>query len=354
MREVGKLREEGRREASGSGEYPAIGIGQRHRHVGDAPDNPRAAQSRSMSAPPPGTPAPALLHPITQAHVPPTPHDTWVHTPHGRLFTRRWTPGPTASGASSSGTALPPILLFHDSLGCVELWRDFPSALCAATGRDVIAYDRLGFGRSDARTAPMPLDFIGEEALASLPALRAQLGFAGFAALGHSVGGAMAAHCAADGGTGRGTRTGSAGSAGCEALVTVAAQACVEERTLEGIRAARDQFHRSPEALQRLARYHGGDEARARWVLGAWIDTWLHPDFAHWSQAGVLARVHCPVLALHGDQDEYGSTEQPERIARWAAGPARVEILPGAAHVPHRERPQDLAQRVARFLADLQ
>jgi len=321
--------------------------------MGDAPASPKAAQSRGMSAPSPGTPAPALLSPTALSHDPPTTHDAWAGTPHGRLFTRRWTPGPAAPGASPSGTAPLPVVLFHDSLGCVELWRDFPAALCAATGRDVIAYDRLGFGRSDARTAPMPPDFIGEEALTSLPALRAQLGFDRFAALGHSVGGAMAAHCAADGGTGRATPTGSGSGGGCEALVTVAAQACVEERTLEGIRAARDQFDRSPEALQRLARYHGGDEARARWVLGAWVDTWLHPDFAQWSQAGVLARVQCPVLALHGDQDEYGSTEQPARIARWAAGPARVEILPGAAHVPHRERPQDLAQRVARFLADL-
>lgn len=292
---------------------------------------------------------------------PPTQHDAWADTPQGRLFTRRWAPGPPASSLPSPSTSLPPILLFHDSLGCVELWRDFPAALCAATGRDVIAYDRLGFGRSDARTAPLPLDFIGEEARTSLPALRAQLGFDRFVALGHSVGGAMAAHCAAntaadmDPGTGTGTGSESVRNygCGCDALVTVAAQACVEERTLEGIRAARDQFHRSPEALQRLARYHGGDEARARWVLGAWVDTWLHPDFAGWSQAGVLARVQCPVLALHGDQDEYGSTEQPERIARWAAGPARVEILPGAAHVPHRERPHDLAQRTARFLADL-
>lgn len=271
------------------------------------------------------------------------------------MFTRRWAPGLAHSGPSSTVAPLPPILLFHDSLGCVELWRDFPAALCGATGRDVIAYDRLGFGRSDARTAPLLPDFIGEEARTSLPALRAQLGFDRFVALGHSVGGAMAAHCAADADAAAGMDpgTGPESVRGCDALVTVAAQACVEERTLEGIRAARDQFHRSPEALQRLARYHGGDEARARWVLGAWVDTWLHPDFAGWSQAGVLARVHCPVLALHGDQDEYGSTEQPERIARWTAGPARVEILPGAAHVPHRERPHDLAQRIARFLAAL-
>ncbi len=285
-----------------------------------------------MSALPPALPAAALPEP--------TAHDAWVDSARGRLFARRWQPAPHDAPRA---IAPAPVILFHDSLGCVALWRDFPAALCRATGRDVIAYDRSGFGRADLCTGALPPDFIAAEARTSLPALRSEFGIGRYVALGHSVGGAMAAHCAADG-----SNTGD-----CVALVTVAAQACVEERTLAGIREARDQFQRSPEALQRLARHHGGDEHKARWVLNAWVGTWLDPGFAGWSQADVLARVACPVLALHGDRDEYGSLDQPALIARWAAGPARVEILPGAAHVPHRERPHELAQRVARFLADL-
>ncbi|MDA8523540.1 alpha/beta fold hydrolase [Acidovorax sp. NCPPB 4044] len=269
--------------------------------------------------------------------------DDRVCTPRGRLFVRRWGAPPPSSAGAGSRAATPaephpaPIVLFHDSLGCVALWRDFPDTLCRATGRDVIAYDRLGFGRSDARTGPLPFDFVEEEARTSLPALRAHLGVQRFVALGHSVGGAMAVHCAA------------AAPGDCEALVTIAAQATVEERTRQGIREARDQFHANPGTLDRLARYHG--EAQARWALNAWVDTWLHPDFAEWSLESALARVACPVLALHGDQDGYGSTAQPGRIAQWAGGPARVEILPGAGHVPHREQPADLATRIARFLA---
>ena len=269
----------------------------------------------------------------------PTPasDDRWVTLPQGRIFTRRWSP-PPPPGA----TAQPPIVLFHESLGSVALWRDFPATLCAATGRAVLAYDRLGFGQSDPHPGAQPLDFVAEEARSTLPALRAQLGIDRYVALGHSVGGGMAVHCAAADAGGH-----------CQALVTIAAQACVEERTLQGIRDARDQFRSNPSQLERLARYHGGDQSRARWALNAWIDTWLHPDFAGWSLQSALARVTRPVLALHGALDEYGSTEQAVRIARWAAGPARVEILLGAGHVPHREQPQAVAGLVAGFVDGL-
>lgn len=278
------------------------------------------------------------------ATAPPAATDHWITLPTGRLFARRFSP-PDAQRRSPGQPEAPhapaPIVLFHDSLGCVALWRDFPAALCAATGRSVVAYDRLGFGQSDARQGALPLHFVEEEARTSLPALRAQLGIGRYVALGHSVGGGMAAHCAAADGP----------SGDCEALITIAAQAFVEQRTLQGIRDARDQFAQHPGQMDRLARYHGGSGERARWVLNAWVDTWLSPGFARWSLQPALSRVACPLLVLHGERDEYGSAAQPEQIARWAAGPAEVRLLAGLAHVPHREQPQAVAALAAQFLA---
>ncbi|MCJ9712629.1 alpha/beta hydrolase, partial [Bordetella hinzii] len=69
-----------------------------------------------------------------------TTQDDFIETDQGRLYARRW---------RAADTGLPPVVLLHDSLGCVALWRDFPQRLAEATGREVIAYDRLGFGRSD-------------------------------------------------------------------------------------------------------------------------------------------------------------------------------------------------------------
>jgi len=256
--------------------------------------------------------------------------DHWIAHAQGRLFAREW-----AGADADAGPAPPPLVLLHDSLGCVELWRDFPALLARATGRRVIAYDRAGFGRSDARVERPSLDFVAEEATAWFPLVARHFGLARFALLGHSVGGGMAVHIAAR------------HPQNCAALVTIAAQAFVEDRTLAGLREARASFA-EPGALQRLARYHGD---KAAWVLSAWLDTWLDPAFANWSLADVLPDVRCRTLALHGELDEYGSAAHLALIARGAGGPAHMELLAGLGHVPQRDRPEDIVRRVADFLA---
>lgn len=230
-----------------------------------------------------------------------------------------------------------PIVLFHDSLGSVELWRNFPSALSARTGRTVVAYDRLGFGRSAPRDDRLGIDFIAAEAAMDFATLRAQFGIDRFVACGHSVGGGMAVHCAAQFGD------------ACAAVITVAAQAFVEDRTLQGIREAQALFA-DPAQVERLAKYHGD---KARWVLNAWLDTWLSPQFAGWSLDAVLPRVTCPLLAIHGSDDEYGSPRHPELIGRFAGGPARVEVMPATHHMPHREREAAVLDLVAEFLRSI-
>lgn len=252
--------------------------------------------------------------------------DHGIATPAGRLFTRSWTPDTAAPAA--------PVLLFHDSLGSVELWRDFPAALAQATGRRVVAYDRLGFGRSDARTGALTPAFVRHESVANVPALCAALAIDRFVAFGHSVGGAMAVETAA------------AFGERCTALVTESARAFVEERTLAGIRIAKARFT-EPGQCDRLARWHG---EKARWVLDAWTETWLSPAFADWSIHAVLPAVRCPVLAIHGEEDEYGSLVHPSSIAGSVAGPAQTLLLP-CGHVPHREQPGPVLDALTRFLA---
>ena len=254
--------------------------------------------------------------------------DHWIAHPAGRMFAREW----RAEGLEPAGA---PLVLLHDSLGCVELWREFPALLAAATRRRVIAYDRLGFGRSDARAARPSARFVAEEATMAFPAVRQQLGIARFVAIGHSVGGGMAVEIAAH------------EPQDCVALVALSAQAFVEDRTIAGLRVAQEHFA-DPLQVERLSRYHGD---KAAWALDAWLGTWLDPAYAGWTLADVLPRVQCPVLAIHGAQDEYGSPAHPALIGERAGGPARVEILPGVGHLPHREQPELVVRLIADFLA---
>ena len=256
----------------------------------------------------------------------PAVRDCWVDGHGGRLFARVWSP--------AAATDRAPIILLHDSLGSVELWRGFPAALCAATGRQVVAYDRLGFGKSDAHPGKLALGFVASEAEHDFAAVRQQLGIGRFVVFGHSVGGGMAVNCAA------------AFAGACDALITESAQVFPEDLTLSSIAAAKGQFVDESQ-LQRLARYHGD---KARWVLDAWTESWLHPGFAAWSLKSVLPQVRCPVLAIHGMHDEYGTSVHPETIGELSAGPAQVAILPDTFHVPHRERPEAVIELVCAFL----
>lgn len=249
----------------------------------------------------------------------------WIDTAQGKLFAQEWVPL-QVQGA--------PIVLLHDSLGCVALWRDFPVQLARATGHRVIAYDRLGFGRSGAHPGRLRLGLVENEAQQGFTALREYFGITDFIVFGHSVGGGMAVACAA------------AFASQCVGLITESAQAFVEARTLEGIRAADLQFA-APGQMQRLERYHG---SKAEWVLRAWVDNWLAEDFAGWNLDAVLAQVRCPLLSLHGDNDAFGSPAHPERLVALAGGPAAMQLLQGCGHVPHREQAERVLAEVTRFL----
>ena len=252
-------------------------------------------------------------------------HDALVDVPGGRVFTRRWSV-PVARHA--------PLVLLHDSLGCVALWRDFPLELAMACHCDVLAYDRLGFGKSSARKEKPSLQFIHEEAATFFPALQQALNLERFSLFGHSVGGGMALAIAA------------LHPGACAAVITESAQAFVEERTKAGIRTAMQHFAR-PDQFAKLVRLHG---EKAAWVFAAWTDIWLSPDFAGWNLDPYLGKIACPVLAIHGDEDEYGSLAFPRRIVAQVSGNAEQFILHGCGHIPHREQKMQVLRVCSAFL----
>lgn len=256
--------------------------------------------------------------------------DFSLTTPYGQVFARCWYP-------NNQPQPLAPIILFHDSLGCVELWRDFPSLLARATQRTVVAYDRLGFGRSDPHPGDWSNDFIRQEAQRYVPLVRASLGIDRFIAFGHSVGGAMATHCAG------------LFPQRCLALVTESAQAFVEERTVLGVQLAKEQFQQ-PGQIERLRKYHG---EKAPWVLNAWTQTWLSPTYAGWAIEQTLPAISCPHLVIHGEDDEFGSTQHAYRYASLTGARSELLLIRDCQHVPHREQPQTVIDAVCRQLSNV-
>jgi pimeloyl-ACP methyl ester carboxylesterase len=231
--------------------------------------------------------------------------------------------------------AAPALLLLHEGLGSVSMWRDFPAALARATGKRTVAYSRFGFGRSSPRAAPYGVRFMHEEAEEVVPALRDALALERPVLVGHSTGASMALlHAAAD-------------PAGVAGVVAMAPLIDVEGSNVDSIAAARSQW-RTTDWRDKLARHHDDVDA----VFSAWSDTWLDPAFRRWSIVADLGAIRCPVLAILGRDDPYSTPRQLELLASHASrADVHTMLVEGCGHAPHREQPAAVVEAVATFVA---
>ena len=232
-----------------------------------------------------------------------------------------------------AASALPPVVFLHEGLGSVAMWKDFPAAFCDANGLAGIVFSRPGYGRS----TPKPRDehwgpdFMHVQAFAVLPALLARLGVERPWLFGHSDGGSIALLHA--------SRFPTAG------VVAVAPHLFVEEVAITSIEKARVAFE-SGDLRRGLAKYHDDPDSAFR----GWNDAWLSPEFRAWNIETEVAAVTCPVLAVQGENDEYGSLEQIRAIAR-RLPQTRLLSIPDCGHSPHRDRPDILIREAGRFIA---
>lgn len=230
-------------------------------------------------------------------------------------------------------TGVPSIVFLHEGLGSLAMWKDFPQRVADATGCEAVVYSRAGYGRSDAARLPRTVRYMHDEGLEVLPVFLDALGIVRPILLGHSDGGSIALICAG------GTPT------PLTALILMAPHVLVEDLSVASIAEAKVAWE-SSDLPQRLGKYHADAEAAFR----GWNDIWLHPDFRAWNIEEYLPNIRCPILAIQGEDDQYGTMDQIERIAAQAAD---VDLLKLAdcRHSPHKDQPEAVIEAVQNFVA---
>ncbi len=118
-------------------------------------------------------------------------------------------------------------------------------------------------------------------------------------------------------------------------LITEAAHIFVEDVTLEGIREA---VWRNIMAKRRILSSRDGPRPG------------LPPPFREWNIEAYLSAVSCPVLAIQGQDDPYGTPAQLEAIVRQVSGPAAGLIVPACGHIPHFQAREAVTAVMADFV----
>lgn len=229
-------------------------------------------------------------------------------------------------------TARPTLVFLHEGLGSIAQWRNFPSRVAHATGCNALVYSRYGYGNSTPLQEPRAVRYMHDEALLALPELLDKLAIEAPILLGHSDGGSIALIHAG------------AGLRPVAAVITLAAHVMVEDISVTSIAGVKTAYE-STNLRRRLARHHA-DVDSAFW---GWNRIWLHPDFRGWNIEQYLPHITCPVLAIQGEDDEYGTMEQFERIGRQIADVALLHLA-DCRHSPQRDQPQAVIDAITRFV----
>ena len=248
---------------------------------------------------------------------------THIFINHQNIFTKFY----PAQNALNKQT----IVFLHEALGSVAQWGDFPQLIQEKTGFNVLVYDRLGHGLSDAATNKREKDYLHHEAWHVLPSVLNHFNIQNPILWGHSDGGSIALLFGARFPT--------------EALITEAAHIFVENITLEGIKAA---VARKDFLIERLSYYHGN---KTQDLWDAWANIWLQPSFRDWNIEKFLPQIKCPALIIQGENDVYGTENQIKSIVAGMDEKAKALMIPNCGHAPHKEATGIVLENSLNFLS---
>ncbi|MBV1701162.1 MAG: alpha/beta hydrolase [Hyphomicrobiales bacterium] len=231
----------------------------------------------------------------------------------------------------------PTLVLLHEGLGCVALWRDFPQKLQQATGLGVFAYSRSGYGHSTPTPLPRPLDYMTREAVDVLPLVLDAIGFRHGVLLGHSDGASIAT-----------LYLGNVQDHRVRGAILMAPHFFTEGMGLAAIAQAKIAYD-SGDLRARLARYHQNVDVAFR----GWNDAWLDPGFANWNIEDAIDYLRVPVLAIQGREDQYGTLAQLHSLEQHLYSPYDPLVLDHCRHSPFLDQPEACLAAIADFTTRL-
>ena len=260
---------------------------------------------------------------------------TWSETPQEKLNVAGqaleyacWGPPPAEA---------PTLILLHEGLGCVSLWKSFPAELARATGWGVFAYSRAGYGRSSPVTLPRPLDYMAREAEDVLPAVIDAVGAQDIVLLGHSDGATIAA-----------TYAGSVSDMRIRGIALLAPHFFTEAEGLAAIAQSKQDYEQG-DLKERLSKHHDHPDQ----AFFGWHDVWVSDGFRDWNAGDEIDHWRIPCLSIQGHDDAYGTMAQIDEIETRIYSPHDRVDLANCGHAPHQEQPEATLNALTEFTARL-
>jgi pimeloyl-ACP methyl ester carboxylesterase len=225
------------------------------------------------------------------------------------------------------------LVFLHEALGSIAQWKEFPEGLCEELKVNGVIYERQGHGASSPLDKPRTSRYLHDYAYHELyeflkciaPSKRIFL-------VGHSDGGSIALLYA------------SKFPDNIIGVVTLAAHVINEPETRAGIPPAIQAFENGK--LNGLFKYHG---VKTKTLFDAWSVTWLSESFKGWNICEELRSIQCPVLAIQGTEDQYGTIEQLNRMKNFIQSDLQSEFIPAIGHHPHLEASERILRMIASF-----
>jgi pimeloyl-ACP methyl ester carboxylesterase len=252
----------------------------------------------------------------------PRAHRDFVTVDGKRLETLRYPP----SGRETT------IVMLHEGLGSVSMWKDFPERIAEATGSGVLVYSRYRHGGSERLAEKRGVDFMQHEAEVVLPELLERCEIRAPILLGHSDGGSICILYAAT------------AARKPKALVLEAPHVFVEDLSVSSIAKMRATYQ-TTDLPKKLARHHDHVDE----TFWGWNDIWLDPQFRSWNIEEYLDDIACPFFVIQGEDDEYGTLAQVEAIKSRVPGTEAL-VLQKCGHSPHRDQPEMTLAAITKFV----